>query len=102
MLVAGNGHVALDHGVGQLLRRWRPGLRVLSVGFAETDGGRAVDDPGDASAYTHRWATPPVQRGDPCEGFRMPPAAPAVPAASAAAAPSTPATRPPTCAAPPS
>lgn len=85
VLVAGNGHVALDHGVGQMLRRWRPALRVVSVGFAELDAGgagRAADDPDDASVYTHRWATPPVPRGDPCEGFRMPP--PAAPAASAA------------------
>lgn len=66
VLVAGNGHVRLDHGVPQLLRAWRPGARVVAVGFGE-EGAEPAGQP-----YTHLWITPGVKRGDPCAGFRMP------------------------------
>lgn len=68
VLVAGNGHVRLDHGVGQLLRRLEPKARVLSVGFGEP-GSVAHGAP-----YTHLWITPAVRRDDPCAGFQLPPA----------------------------
>ena len=67
VLVAGNGHVALDHGVGQLLRRMQPGAKVLSVGFGEPETAGA-DAP-----FTYLWITAGVDRDDPCAGFRMPP-----------------------------
>mgnify|MGYP006201562501 CR=1 FL=1 len=35
VLLAGNGHVRLDYGVGQLFAALRPQARVLSVGFLE-------------------------------------------------------------------
>lgn len=66
VLVAGNGHVRMDHGVPQLLRAWRPAATVVAVGFAE-EGAEPAGQP-----YTHLWITPGVQRGDPCAGFRMP------------------------------
>lgn len=67
ILLAGNGHVRLDYGVGQLLAALRPQARVLSVGFLEA--GERVE-PG---LYTHAWITPPAERSDPCAGFAMPP-----------------------------
>lgn len=71
VLVAGNGHVRTELGVPLLLRAAQPGLRLVSIGFGE---------PGWAAAgapYTHLWTTPGVDRGDPCEGFRMPAPRPA-------------------------
>lgn len=62
VLVAGNGHVRLDHGVPVLLRQRQPAARVLVVAFGEP-GWRA-----DASACTHLWITPAVERVDPCAG----------------------------------
>jgi uncharacterized iron-regulated protein len=69
VLVAGNGHVRLDHGVGQLIAATRPAARVLSVGFVEAG---EVGDPAGAP-YTHLWITPRIERPDPCAGFTMPP-----------------------------
>lgn len=70
VLVAGNGHVRLDHGVPVLLRRLRPVARIVVVGFGEPDW-RVADAP-----YGYLWLTPAIERGDPCAGLRMP-AAPA-------------------------
>ena len=67
VLVAGNGHVRLDHGVPLLLRRLQPQARMLAVGFGEPDW-RV-----DAAPYTHLWLTPAADRPDACAGFRMPP-----------------------------
>lgn len=66
VLVAGNGHVRLDHGVPVLLRRLRPAARVVVVGFGEPDWPLA-DAP-----YHHLWLTPAVERADPCAGLRLP------------------------------
>jgi uncharacterized iron-regulated protein len=71
VLVAGNGHVRLDHGVPPLLQRLQPQARVLAVGFGEPDW------PVDGAPYTHLWLTPAVARQDPCAGFSMPPPRPA-------------------------
>lgn len=71
VLVAGNGHVRLDHGVPALLRVLQPQARLLVVGLGEP--GWSVD----GAPYTHLWLTPAVDRQDPCAGFRMPPARPA-------------------------
>lgn len=70
VLVAGNGHVRVDHGVPQLLRAWRPGARLVAVGFGE-HGDEPVS-PGPGAPYTHLWITPGLTRADPCAGFRMP------------------------------
>jgi uncharacterized iron-regulated protein len=75
VLVAGNGHVRNDYGVGQLLAALAPTLSVLSVEFAES--GAAPDAPDDAAAgavTSHRWVTPPASRDDPCIELRARPA----------------------------
>lgn len=66
LLLAGNGHVRLDYGVGQLLRVVAPGARVLAIGFGE-QGEAGLPE---AAVYTHYWRTPAVERGDPCERLR--------------------------------
>lgn len=66
ILLAGNGHVGLDYGVGQLIANQQPAARLVSVGFVET-GAVAQGAP-----YTHLWITLPVERKDPCEGFALP------------------------------
>ncbi len=66
VLLAGNGHVRLDYGVGQLIANQHPAATVVSVGFVE---------PGvvtEGAPYTHLWITPPAERKNPCEGFAMP------------------------------
>ena len=61
LLLAGNGHVRLDHGVPTLLRVLEPAARIVSVAFVDTGG---VDA---AAACTYAWITaPPAQRDDPC------------------------------------
>ncbi|MFO1327465.1 MAG: ChaN family lipoprotein [Rubrivivax sp.] len=67
VLVAGNGHVRVDHGVPQLLRAARPAARWVAIGFVEGDGPAQGPQP-----YTHLWVTPALTREDPCAGFRMP------------------------------
>lgn len=69
VMVAGNGHVRLDHGVPALLRRLRPAARVVVVGFGEPDW------PLGGAPYDFLWLTTAVDRGDPCAGLRMPAAA---------------------------
>jgi uncharacterized iron-regulated protein len=64
VLVAGNGHVRLDHGAAQLLRHWQPAAALLAVGFGE--GSAAEPD----APYTHLWLTAGVAREDPCKGMR--------------------------------
>ncbi len=71
VLVAGNGHVRTDQGVALLLRALPGRPQVLCVGFGEPGWSTA------GAPYTHLWITPPVRRGDPCAGFRMPPPRPA-------------------------
>lgn len=67
VLVAGNGHVGLDHGVAQLLQRLRPQARIVSIGFAEPGA------PLQGAPYSLLWVTPAVGRQDPCAGFKLPP-----------------------------
>lgn len=71
VLVAGNGHVRLDHGVPVLLRRLQPQARMLVVGFGEPDWRT------EGAPYTHLWLTPTVARQDPCAGFSLPAPRPA-------------------------
>jgi uncharacterized iron-regulated protein len=75
VLVAGNGHVRADYGVGQLATAMSPGLRVVSIEFGET--GEAP--PAGPPLTTHRWLTPPQPRGDPCAGMTMPAAGASAP-----------------------
>ncbi len=65
VLLAGNGHVRLDYGVGQLVDALEPQARRISVGFLET--GEAMD--GARTPYTHAWITAPAERDDPCAAF---------------------------------
>jgi len=67
VLVAGNGHVRLDYGVGQLLARLEPGARTTSVGFVEPDQAMPRGQP-----YTYLWVTAKAERKDPCAGFSAP------------------------------
>ncbi len=83
VLIAGNGHVRLDYGVGQLLATLKPSARVASVGFAEA--GKPLPSP---IPFTYVWVTPAVKRVDPCAGFTMPPR-PASPTSAAATVPRT-------------
>jgi len=90
VLLAGNGHVRLDYGVAQIALALSPGLRVLSVEFAELGEALATGDQTGSTqpVFTHRWLTPPAQRADPCEGMLARPApAAAVAAGVAASAP---------------
>lgn len=63
VLVAGNGHVRSDYGVGQLLAQLRPALRWRSVAFVES--GASVD----AADGFFAWITAAAERDDPCAGF---------------------------------
>lgn len=65
LLLAGNGHVRLDHGVGQLLAARHPQARLVSVAFAEP--GASVAE----LSCTHLWITRSVEREDPCAGMVM-------------------------------
>jgi uncharacterized iron-regulated protein len=66
VLLAGNGHVRLDYGVGQLVRGERPQAKLISVGFGE------AGKPLPAGDYTHIWITAAAERADPCAGFALP------------------------------
>jgi len=85
VLIAGNGHVRMDYGVGQVLARLKPTVRVASVGFLEA--GKPLPTP---LPYSYVWVTQPVKRVDPCAGFAMPAARPASAASGAAVRPSDP------------
>jgi uncharacterized iron-regulated protein len=66
VLLAGNGHVRLDYGVGHLVRSQRPQAKLISVGFGE------AGKPLPAGDYTHIWITAAAERADPCAGFALP------------------------------
>jgi len=73
VLLAGNGHVRLDHGVPQIALASSAGLRLVSVGF-----GALGDAP--TGPYSVLWLTPVQPRPDPCaEALPAAPAASAVP-----------------------
>ncbi len=65
VLLAGNGHVRLDYGVGHLARSQRPQAKLISVGFGE------AGKPLPAGDYTHIWITAAAERADPCAGFAL-------------------------------
>jgi uncharacterized iron-regulated protein len=65
VLLAGNGHVRLDHGVPTLLAKQWPDARVLTIGFLETP----LDSPPGRLPYDIAWATPATDRDDPCQAF---------------------------------
>ena len=72
VLIAGTGHVRADWGVPLHLKRRAPGARVVTVGFAEVEGG-LLEPAAYAGAYGGRlpfdfvWFTPRVDDNDPCE-----------------------------------
>jgi uncharacterized iron-regulated protein len=66
LLIAGNGHVRKDRGVPWYLGRLRPGARSVSIGLLEVRAD-VLEPPRDLP-YDYVWFTPPVDRGDPCEG----------------------------------
>lgn len=66
VLLAGNGHVRLDYGVGHLARSQRPQAKLISVGFGE------AGKPLPAGDYTHIWISAAAERADPCAGFALP------------------------------
>jgi uncharacterized iron-regulated protein len=63
VLRAGNGHVRRDIGVPRWLSSLPP-QRILAVGYVESDGDPT---PGQYDAVI---ASPPTDRGDPCEALR--------------------------------
>lgn len=70
LLLAGNGHVRTDYGVGQVLEARQPHARVVSVAFADDE---SLPAPGASAPFDYLWlTTPPPQRGDPCAGVKMP------------------------------
>lgn len=76
VLLAGNGHVRLDYGVGALLRELAPTRRIVSIGFFESGPGLEQRLAARQGAFDYVWITPPAQRDDPCAGFHFPTATP--------------------------
>lgn len=64
VLLAGNGHVRLDYGVGQLAAADQPRAKLLSLAFVEQHSAPSQ------AAYTHVWVTAAPVRQDPCVGLR--------------------------------
>lgn len=64
-LIAGTGHVRIDHGAGALLRRALPEDVVLAIGFVERDSWQGAPAPYDLVI-----ATDPQDRPDPCDALR--------------------------------
>lgn len=63
VLVAGNGHVRADYGVATVLAALQPSLRIVTLGFLESDAAAA------GQPYRYVWITPaPAGREDPCGG----------------------------------
>jgi uncharacterized iron-regulated protein len=70
VLIAGGGHVRLDHAVPWHLRRLTPGKAVLALAIIEVEEGE--DDPADyyeVSGFDFVWFTPRLDEIDPCEKF---------------------------------
>ena len=67
LLLAGNGHVRLDYGVGHLIRSQQPPAKLISVGFAEVGKPMSTGD-----EYTLVWISAAAERPDPSAGFAMP------------------------------
>jgi uncharacterized iron-regulated protein len=77
IVLAGAEHVRNDIGVPVYLASRVPGLRLASIGFVEVEPGEiAVNDyvrpPASAMPFDYVWFTSAAQRGDPCEGLRIP------------------------------
>jgi uncharacterized iron-regulated protein len=77
VLLAGNGHVRLDHGVPQIAAALQPQTRIVSVGFGE------FGTPAEPAAHHYIWTTARAVREDPCAN--LPPIAPATPASASPA-----------------
>jgi len=71
VLVAGNGHVRRDYGVPQILSALAPSLRIIAVGFYETDSPREELVKSLAGRYDVVWLSEPAERSDPCEDFKI-------------------------------
>jgi len=67
VLIAGAGHIRLDHGTGALLRRALPETDILAIGFVEATAwdGTALPE------FDIVWTTPGVDRPDPCDSLRV-------------------------------
>lgn len=74
ILLAGNGHVRHDYGVTPMLRQLAPERRSVSIGFFESGPGLEPYLAELRGAFDFYWITPPVERDDPCAGFKFPPA----------------------------
>ncbi len=73
VLIAGNGHVRRDHGVGLWIARQQPAATVLSVGFLEVGPDGVAPSAAERAAYDLVWVTPRQPRPDPCAGFSLDP-----------------------------
>jgi len=79
VLLAGNGHVRQDWGVGRILRTLQPQEGCLSVLFGERGSDDAATIRDSRGAATHLWLTAAVHRENPCATMpvmRRPPAPP--------------------------
>lgn len=66
-VIAGNGHVRTDRGLGTYLP---DNLKIVSVGILEADIGIAPEDvPAAGLPYDLVWFVPPAEREDPCAVF---------------------------------
>lgn len=72
VLLAGNGHVRHDYGVAPMLRQLAPSQRSVSIGFFESGPGLEPYLAELRGAFDFYWITPPVERDDPCAGFKLP------------------------------
>jgi uncharacterized iron-regulated protein len=73
VLLAGNGHVRHDYGVAPMLRQLAPSQRSVSIGFFESGPDLEAYLAELRGAFDFYWITPPVERDDPCAGFKLPP-----------------------------
>ncbi|MBK1673695.1 hypothetical protein CKO35_10315 [Ectothiorhodospira shaposhnikovii] len=73
ILIAGSGHVRLDHGVPLYLHRQVPERTVLSLAFVEVrEEAASMADYASATPQAHHWVwfTPRLRITDPCDDFR--------------------------------
>jgi uncharacterized iron-regulated protein len=72
VLITGAGHARTDRGVPVYLKRELPDLAVISVGMVELADGEDPRATAMALPYDYVWFSDPVDRGDPCAGFKLP------------------------------
>ncbi len=86
IVIAGNGHVRKDFGIPSLTGAIARSIRLVTVGFIESDDQTEPSEAGlglaprsadtartaEWALYDYVWITPAATREDPCKGFQMP------------------------------